>query len=149
VAEELRFFLRIALYAAGLGIVYWLVSYEPAGTVLLVILAVALATFLVAVAALEPRAIDHLRPAGRGLLRRAFGGLNRLLGFHDPAGVAPPLESGPELVPLSSPWPIVTAVGFVVIGLGLIFGAWLLVPGLGLLVLGGVGWLTQLDRVER
>ena len=34
--EELRFLLRSALYSVVIGVVYWFVSYEWAGTVLLV-----------------------------------------------------------------------------------------------------------------
>lgn len=145
-AEELRFFLRIAVYVVGLAAVYWFVSYEPAGTVLLVVLGVALAAFLAVTGAVAPRSVTGLLPAGRGVVRTTLGGLDRLFGFHERPGERGPLEGGPEVVPLSSPWPILTAVGMVVIGLGLIFGAWLLVPGVALLVLGGVGWLTQLDR---
>jgi hypothetical protein len=35
VAEELRVFIRIALYVIVVGIIYWVVSYEEAGTALL------------------------------------------------------------------------------------------------------------------
>ena len=145
-AEELRFFLRTALYVVVVAAVYWFVSYEPAGTVLLVVLGVAIAGLLAIVVALAPRTVADLRPDGRGVLRRALGGLNRVIGFHEPRDRPAPLEGGPDLVPLSSPWPILTAGAIVVIGLGLIFGTWLLVPGVVLLGVSGVGWLTQLDR---
>jgi hypothetical protein len=138
-------FLVIAAFFLLIATVYWFVSYEPAGTVLLLVLGLALAAFLAVVAAKSPRSLAGLPPAG-GMVRRALRGLDRLLGFHEPAGAAAPLEGGPDLVPLSSPWPIVSAAGMVIIGLGLIFGTWLLVPGLAILLLGGIGWLTQLDR---
>src|SRR5205823_5231455 len=41
VAEELRFFLRTAAYTAVIGILYWIVSYEWAGSVMLAFVAVA------------------------------------------------------------------------------------------------------------
>lgn len=145
-AEELRYFLRTALWIGGLAVAYWFVSYDPAGTALLVILGIALAAFLVLVAAMEPRTVDHLRPRRHGLLRAPLDTINRVIGFHDPPSEPAPLAGGPDLVPLSSWWPVITAAAFVTIGLGLIYGAWLLVPGVVLLVVGGIGWLTQLDR---
>ena len=41
---------------------------------------------------------------------------------------------------------IVSAAAAVTIGLGLIFGPWLLLPGLALLAASLIGWITQLDR---
>lgn len=140
-AEEYRLFLRTALYVAGAGLVYWLVSLDAPGTVLLVALTIALLAFLAMAILLAPP--DPGPGGGSGVA----GVVNRFIGFHERVDVAPPLESGPELVPLGSAWPIITALGMVVIGLGLIFGAWLWLPGIGLVVWGSVGWLTQLDRV--
>ena len=51
-------------------------------------------------------------------------------------------------MPLSSASPVISAAAIVLIGLGLIFGSWLIVPGVVLLVVGGIGWLTQLDGVS-
>ena len=146
-AEELRFFLRTALYVAVVAAVYWFVTYEPVGTVLLVVLGIAIAAFLAVVAALVPRTLAEMRPHRGGAIGRAFGSVNRVIGFHDPLDEAAPLEGGPEVVPLSSPWPILAAAGIVVVGMGLIFGTWLIVPGVVLTGVGGVGWLTQLDGV--
>ena len=145
-AEELRFFLRTALYVAAVAAAYWFVSYELVGTVLLAVLGIALAAFLAVVAALAPRTVDDIRARRGGVVRRALGSLNRVIGFHDPVDEAAPLEGGPDLVPLSSPWPILTAAGMVIVGMGLIFGTWLIVPGVVLMTVGGVGWLTQLDH---
>jgi hypothetical protein len=145
VAEELRFFLRTALYVAAVAVVYWLVSYEPAGTVLLVAVAAAVVGLLAVLIALVPRTVDDMTGHG-GPVRRALGSVSRVIGFREPAGVAAPLEGGPDLVPLTSPWPVITAAALVLIGLGFVFGSWLLVPGVVLLIAGGIGWLTQLDR---
>ena len=143
-AEELRLFLRTLLWVAGAAVAYWFVSREPAGTVLLVVLGISLAAFLaVAVAFVRRRAFDPAR-ARRGPLDT----LNRLVGFADPATDEAPLESHPDLVPTRSAWPIVTAAAAVLIGVGLIVGSWLAVPGLVLLTFGCVGWLTQLDRAR-
>jgi hypothetical protein len=144
-AEEFRFFLRVAGYVAVAGVVYWLVSYEPAGTVLLLALILAIATFIGIGLALARGRARSDGPRGGGPL----GWVNRFIGFHERADEPAPLEGGPEIVPLSSSWPVVTAAAMVVAGLGLIFGPWLLVPGLVLLAIGGIGWLTQLDGIER
>lgn len=143
-AEELRVFVRTALYLGVVGVVYWIVSREPAGTVLLIGLALAIAAFVAVAVAMVPAIVSDVRPRGRGL-RRAISGLNRAIGFHERVEAPPPLEGGPDLVPLSSAWPIVTAGALVVIGLGLIFGAWLLLPGIVVLVMGLAGWISQLD----
>ncbi len=145
-AEELRFFLRAALWTGGVAVVYWLVSYEPAGTVLLVATALAIVGLIAVLAALVPRTVDDLRSERGGPIRRVAGAMDRVVGFHERTDRPAPLEGGPDLVPLSSAWPIVTAAAAVIIGLGLIFGTWLLVPGIVLLVGGCIGWLTQLDR---
>lgn len=139
-AEELRLFLRTALWAIGAGIVLWIMSLDVPGTVLLAALALALLAFVAMTLLLVPG-----DTTARGS-RRPANLLNRFLGFHERVDERPPLESEVGLVPLGSAWPIVTAAGMVVVGLGLIFGAWLTLPGIGLLAWGGVGWLTQLDR---
>lgn len=146
-AEELRFFLRTAAYVAIVAVAYWIVSREPVGTVLLVVLGVSIAALLAVIAALVPRTVDDLRPRHGSVVGRGLGAVNRLVGFHDPVDERAPLEGGPDVVPLSSPWPVMTAAGMVVVGLGLIFGTWLIVPGVVLMLIGGIGWLTQLDRV--
>lgn len=141
-AEEFRFFLRTAGYVAIAGGVYWLVSYEPAGTVLLGALVLAIAAFI-AVGAFFSRS-----PSEPGGATGPLGWLNRWIGFHEQVDAAAPMAGGPEIVPLSSSWPVVAALAMVIVGLGLIFGPWLLVPGVVLLAIGGIGWLTQLDDVE-
>lgn len=138
--EELRLFVRAALYAAAAGVVYWLVSYEPAGTVLLGWLFVALVAFVATASAFAPSAVGRMR--GRSVL----GTLNRVLGFDEPPNAAAPLEGGPDLIPTTSPWPIISAAAVVMIGLGMLFGPWLVVPGVVLLAAALVGWITQLDR---
>ena len=144
-AEELRFFVRSLLYLAPIAVVYWLVSDEPAGTALLVALVVAFVAFVALAVHFAPSAVSDLRPSGGGTLSRVVGAVNRAIGFHERVDAPSPLQAGSELVPVGSPWPILTAVAIVVIGLGLIFGAWLLVPGVVLLAATGLGWLTQLD----
>lgn len=138
-AEELRLFLRTGAWIVGAGIVYWLVSSEPAGTVLLGFLFVALLAFVLAGASFAPEAVRGLRDA------RPLRFVGRLIGFEERVEDPPPLRSDPGVVPLASAWPVITAAALVVVGMGLIFGTWLLLPGIVLVAIGGIGWLTQLD----
>ncbi|MGW0712704.1 aa3-type cytochrome oxidase subunit IV [Streptomyces sp. NPDC002643] len=53
-------------------------------------------------------------------------------------------STGPvEFLPPDSPWPITTAIGFVVVALGVVFGLWLLLIGLGVLALGVLGMVFE------
>ena len=147
-AEELRFFARSLLYLAPVTLVYWLVSDEPAGTALLVALVVAFVAFVALALHAAPSAAADLRPPPGNPLGRAVSAVNRAIGFHERVDAPPPLEARSELVPLGSPWPILAAAALVIIGLGLIFGAWLLLPGVVVLAAVGRGWLTQLDSAD-
>ena len=138
-AEEFRFFLRTAVWVVIAGVVYWLLSYELSGTILLGALLLAILAFVGVGLALA-----QARPLAEGSGPLAW--LNRVIGFHEGADAPAPLEAGAELVPLSSSSPIISAAAIILIGLGLIFGAWLIVPGVVLLLIGGVRWLTQLDE---
>lgn len=137
--EEFRYFLRTAAYALVAGAVYWAVSLEPSGTVLLAALVVALAAFI-----LVGRAFSPAPPPVRGgsLLAR----VNSFIGFADRPDQPGPMESAPGLVPLASASPILTAAGAVLLGLGLVLGPWIGVPGVVVLVTGILGWLRPLDR---
>ena len=140
-AEEFRFFLRTAVWIVIAGVAYWLLSYELAGTILLGALLLAILAFVgVGFSLAQARPVAE----GSGLL----AWLNRVIGFHERSDAPAPLEAGAELMPTSSASPIISAAAIILIGLGLIFGAWLIVPGVVLLLIGGIGWLTQLDDAQ-
>lgn len=133
--EERRFFLRVSLYTGGAAGVYWLVSGEKAGTVL-----------LVAVTAGCLFLITTLGSASSGGPRPGDRGLRNVLGFDEPEemeGHALEVEEAP--VPGASPWPLILSLGLTLTGLGLLYGLWLLLPGLVVSAWGGLGWMTQLD----
>jgi hypothetical protein len=140
-AEELRFFVRTGLYVAVTALVYWFVSYEAAGTVLLVVLALAVVALVGGVALYARSTVGELRPHG------PLDALNRLVGFHEPAvdegGGA--LAEPPGPIPLASAWPPLAGVAALLVGIGLIFGPWLLLPGIALGALAVWGWLVQFD----
>ena len=149
-AEELRFFLRIGLFIVGVLVAYWLLSYEPAGSALLLFLALALLVFSAWVALQRPRAWrDALRVPGRSPLTRAGRSMVAVLGLPDgPRDDDAPLEAGAEPLPPSSVWPFLAGLAVLLVSLGLVYGPWLALPGI---VLGGAaawGWLTQLDAAR-
>jgi hypothetical protein len=146
-AEELRFFLRTALYTAVIGLIYWGLSYEWAGSVMLAF--VALATGLVVVVFfLGVRATrGPLTEEAGGPIRRLSLAVARLVGFAEPRGAAgaEPMAAGLEPIPLGSIWPLVAAAAVSLIGLGLVYGPWLTLPGIAVMAVTVWGWITQLD----
>ncbi len=140
-AEEFRYFLRTALYIGVAGIAYWFASYEAAGTVLMATLVLALLAFIGVGLTLAPSGgpVPGARSGG------VLGTINRFLGLSERERGNAPLQAGSEPIPMGSPWPIIAAAGFVLVGLGLVFGLWLIVPGLAVLAGAGLGWLLQLE----
>lgn len=118
--EEVSFFGRSAVFALVLAGVYWFVSYEWAGTVLLFVfgLGSVLATLLLgrSVPGRDADAHAAVRPDG------PFGD-----------------ESGP--IPNPTLAPIVFGIGLAIAALGLAFGPWLLLAAVMPLVLGATSWL--------
>ena len=108
-AEEVRFFLRTALYSAVISVVYWFSSrealtgaYDWAGTIMLLFTALAAGAVVAVLVASARRTTSGLRAGG------SLPGLaNRLVGFTDPAATDDerPLSAGLEPIPTRSPWP--------------------------------------------
>ena len=146
-AEELRFFLRTALYSAVIGAVYWFVSYEVAGSVMLgfVVFATGLVVGLLLFAVRATR--GELDPRSGGPMQRAGTALARLAGFAEPRGPAgeQPIAAGLEPLPAGSIWPLVAGAAATMVGLGLVYGPWLTLPGIVLAAFAVWGWLTQMD----
>ena len=142
-AEEIRFFLRTALYTIGITIVYWFISYEIAGSVLLLSLGLSAIFFVLAGAVM----IHHNRREVIPDRSRSRNAIKRTLGFDEEAGetVTPPLGFDDEVIPTSSIWPLVAALGALLIGLGLVYGGWLWAPGAMLATVALWGWVTQLE----
>jgi Cytochrome c oxidase subunit IV len=122
--EEVRFFGRLSIYALVVGVVYWVISYEYAGTVLLIGFGIATgAAFLVLRGSRQrPDAGEH----ADGAIEREPDGP-----FGD--------ESGP--VPTRSAAPLAVGFGLAVIGLAGAFGPWFLLAGAVPLLLGAADWL--------
>ena len=131
-AEEVRFFVRIALFTVVIGTIYWFVSYEEAGTILFGGIVASAVTFALVIAL----RVKAARQGGRGL--------KALLGFDD-VGEERPLNLAEDTFPSASMWPAAGSIGFVLIAVGLVYGAWLWVPGLAIAISATWGWLTELD----
>ena len=143
-SEEVRFFLRTALYTGLIASIYWFVSYEWAGTALLVFLFGSAVFFVLVTAALvRTTRLSSASERGRGIAEA----LHALVGFEDDPGVEPqaPLEIAEDRFPTRSIWPLATSVAATLVALGLIYGPWLWIPGAGLLIASGLAWATQLS----
>jgi len=97
--------------------------------------------FFVAVRATRGSLTDGARSAPR----RAAAAVARLVGFAEPSGPAEaaPLAAGLEPIPIRSLWPLLGAAAAVMVGLGLVYGPWLVLPGIALLAITLWGWITR------
>ncbi len=125
--EEVRYFGRLSLFALIVGVAYWFVSYDPAGTVMLIGFGVATGagfTLLRSGARLGadvPDEAESVEPDG------PFGD-----------------ESGP--LPTRSAAPLAVGFGVAVIGMAGAFGPWFAIAGAVPLVLGAADWLRSANR---
>lgn len=124
--EEVRYFGRLSLFALVVGVAYWFLSHDPAGTVMLIGFGVATGagfTLLRGGARPEPEAdeVSPTEPDG------PFGD-----------------ESGP--LPTRSVAPLAVGVGVAVIGLAGAFGPWFVLAGAVPLLLGAADWLRAANR---
>lgn len=131
-AEEVRFFLRVALFTVVIGTIYWFVSYEIAGTALLAGIVASALFFIVLIA------------GGVRAVRRGPKNLKGILGFEE-TGRDDPLALGEDVFPAASAWPVVASISAVLVTVGLVYGAWLWIPGTALGLACIWGWLTELE----
>jgi hypothetical protein len=133
-ADEVKLFGRLSLYALLVGTIYWFVSYEFVGTVML--LGFGLATGLAFVILFRrDRKVRATQGAGGSTADIAAG--PRPDGpFGD--------ESGP--VPTRSAAPLIVGFGVAVIALGGAFGPWFAVTGLVPVLIGAADWLRAANR---
>lgn len=127
--EEGRVFLRTAIYALGVAAVYWFVSYEVTGTVMLVVLGIAAA------------ALTTMLP-GTGGRATPVELAKDLATFGEHGTPAFELEAAP--LPTLSLMPLFVAGGVVGVAMGLVFGAWLWLPGALTMLGAGWRWLAEL-----
>jgi hypothetical protein len=128
--EEFRFFLRMGLYLLVAGVVYWFVTYEWAGSVLLIGIAIGIAFFILAAG------------AGTKLFTRRRSPVD-LIGFSEGDDA---LDIEEEPMSPGSIWPLMAAVAMLLIALGFLYGGWFWLPGAGLAAVSAWMWLTELVR---
>jgi hypothetical protein len=141
--DEAAMMLRVSGFGFAAGIIYWFLSYEPLGTVALLLLGAG--------------------PGFAGLVllqeQRARGGTgeSRGLALRRLAGIPPQDPPGPKdleaddlgVLPLPTIWPLAGALGLTMMLTGLIYGLWLVILGLGLLAYAAWGWLAVVNRENR
>ena len=118
-SDEAVLFGRLAIFGLVVGVVYWFLTYETAGTVLLTGFGVASALASVSLWTKPPRsALDAGLPHGE-----------------EPAG------SGEERIPAPAFAPLIVAAGVAITGLGLALGPLILPAGVVVGVIGARYWL--------
>ncbi len=132
--EEVRFFGRLSLFALAAGLIYWFLSYESAGTVLLLGFGVA-----TGVAFLVLRG-GQRRPAPHAAGGASDGDAEADTGPDGPFGD----ESAP--VPTRSSAPLAVGFGLAVVVLAGAFGPWFVIVGAVPLLGGAVDWLRAANR---
>jgi Cytochrome c oxidase subunit IV len=135
IPEEVAFFARSAVFAIVLAAIYWYVSYEWAGTVLL---------FLFGVGSAGAALVLGRAAAGRGGGRSGDG--ERTADRTRPDG-----PFGDESAPIPNPTfaPIVFGTGLAIAALSLAFGPWMLLAAIMPLVLGATSWLSSANAEWR
>jgi hypothetical protein len=134
--EEIRIFIRSAGFGLVIATVYWFVSYEVAGTLLLLGFGIA-GTFLAGTLVLE------LRSRGHRFDRRPW----RWIGLD--TAEENPLASEIERLPPPSVAPLLFGLGLAVAALAVVYGPGLVVAGLPLIMSGGVSWLRAISAEAR
>ena len=145
--EEMRFFLRIGLFAFLISAIYWFVSYDVVGTILLAGVGVGVMLFMFPIARMARVRRSEQVPREGSIVRRAVSGADRIIGFneHHDLADAGALEVAEQPLPPSSIWPLVGSVAALLTALGLLFGGWFWMPGLALGAGAAWGWLTELE----
>ena len=141
--DEAGILLRVSIFGFVAGIVYWFLSYEWLGTVALLVLGAG-PGFAGLILVLEQR-----QRGGTGESRAVA--MRRLAGIppQDPPG---PSDLGAEdlgVLPLPTIWPLAASLGVAMLFTGLIYGLWLVILGLGLIVYAAWGWLAAVNRENR
>lgn len=131
-AEEVRFFLRVALFTTLITTVYWFVSYEEAGTLLLAGIVASALIFITLVA------------GGVSAARRGPKTLKGVLGFEE-TDRNDPLALSEDTFPTATVWPLVASIAAVLVAVGLVYGPWFWIPGLAVGLACTWAWLTELE----
>ena len=141
--DEAAMLLRVSVFGFAAGIIYWYLSYEPLGTVALLLLGAG-PGFAGLVLLQEQRARGGTGEPRADAMRRLAG-----IPPQDPPGPKDLAAEDLGVLPLPTIWPLAAALGFTVLFTGLIYGLWLVILGIGLLGYAAWGWLAAVNRENR
>ncbi|HKE98706.1 MAG TPA: cytochrome c oxidase subunit 4 [Actinomycetes bacterium] len=137
--DEAAALLRVSIFGVAAALAYWLVSSEPLGSVAM--LALGLGAGFAGLLLLRAERRRAVREPFRDLVLR-FVGLPRV----SPGAAADLAGEDLAVIPRPSVWPFTVGLGVAVTATGLIFGTWLLLLGLALLLWGLWGWAATASR---
>jgi Cytochrome c oxidase subunit IV len=141
--DEAAMLLRVSVFGFAAGIIYWFLSYEPLGTVALLLLGAG-PGFAGLVLLQEQRARGGTGESRADALRRLAG-----IPPQDPPGPKDLEAEDLGVLPLPTIWPLAASLGVAMLLTGLIYGLWLVILGLGLLAYAVWGWLAAVNRENR
>jgi hypothetical protein len=131
--REILYFAGIGAYGLGIGIVYWFLTYETAGSVLLTVFGAGAVGFAVILGLSRPARAVAVMPADAA---DAAGAATT----DSPFGSEPGRIPGPTLAPLE------VGFGIAVASLSFAFGVWMLLAGIVPIVAGVYAWLRSSER---
>jgi hypothetical protein len=141
--DEAAMLLRVSVFGFVAGIIYWFVSYEPLGTVALLLLGAG-PGFAGLVLLQEQRARGGTGESRADAMRRLAG-----IPPQDPPGPKDLAARDLGVLPLPTIWPLAASLGLAMLLTGLIYGLWLVILGLGLMAYAVWGWLAVVNRENR
>jgi len=142
--DEAAMMLRVSGFGFAAGIIYWFLSdFEALGTIALLLLGAG-PGFVGLILLLEQRARGGTGESRADSMRRLAG-----LPPQDPPGPRDLAAEDLGVLPLPTVWPLAASLGVAILLTGLIYGLWLVILGLGLLVYAAWGWLAAVNRENR
>ena len=142
--DEAAMMLRVSGFGFAAGIIYWFLSdFEALGTIALLLLGAG-PGFVGLILLLEQRARGGTGESRADSMRRLAG-----LPPQDPPGPRDLEAEDLGVLPLPTVWPLAASLGVAILLTGLIYGLWLVILGLGLIVYAAWGWLAVVNRENR
>src|SRR6266699_1615373 len=134
-SDDAALLLRVSVFGLVAGAVYWFLSYEPLGTVALLLLGVG--PGFAGLFIMWHRRGEDRRTGSLPETLRVFAGLPK----EDPPGPKSLESQDVAVLPLPSIWPFAASFGVAVALSGFIFGLWLVILGWG--------WIAAVMREHR
>jgi len=142
VPEETRLFVRSFLFALVVATIYWIVSYDYVGTILLGGFSLASLFAFSLLRGGEPKR-DKERTSRAEQREGLAARILDWIGTNERPGEERPFEDEGGRLPAGSLAPVLVGVGIALIGLGLVFGLWSIVAGAIPFLLGAREWFRE------